>query len=55
MVGYVLNITPTVVLNTEVSNNIWFIKNVIYDHLSFFGCNGFMHDLKDKKFKLYAK
>lgn len=42
-VMHVLNLTPTIALNSEVPDKIWFGKNVKYDHLRFFGCKVFIH------------
>ena len=44
---YVLNLTPTIPLNSEVLDKIWFGKNVKYDHLRVFGCKAFVHIPKD--------
>ena len=52
---HVLNLTPTVVLNSEVPDKIWFGKNVKYDHLRIFGCKDFVHIPKDERSKLDAK
>src|SRR6266487_4225588 len=52
---HVINLTPTVVLNSEVPNKIWFGKNVKYDHLRVFGCKAFVHVPKDERSKLDAK
>ena len=54
-VVHVLNLTPTVALNSEVPDKIWFGKNVKYDHLRVFGCKAFMHIPKDERSKLDAK
>jgi hypothetical protein len=52
---HVLNLTPTVALNNEVSEKIWFGKNVKYDHLRVFGCKVFFLIPKDERSKLDAK
>nr|XP_012574906.1 uncharacterized protein LOC105852768 [Cicer arietinum] len=43
-----INLTPTVILNSEVPNKVWFGKNVKYDHLRVFGCKAFVHVPKDE-------
>ena len=37
---HVINLSPVVVLNSEMSNKIWFGKNVKYDHLSWMQSQG---------------
>ncbi|RDX95283.1 hypothetical protein CR513_22221, partial [Mucuna pruriens] len=44
-----------VVLNTEVPDNIWFDKDVKYDHLRVFCYKAFVHVLKDERSKLDMK
>lgn len=51
---YVHNLTPTLALNSEISNKTWFGKNAYYDHLRVFGCKDFVHVLKDEISKLHA-
>ena len=50
-----MNLSPDVALNSQVSNKIWFDKNVKYDHLRVFGCKAFVHVPKDERSKLDAK
>jgi len=47
--------SPAVALNGEVSDNIWFGKNVRYDHLRVFGCKAYVHVQKNERSKLDAK
>ncbi|RDX74016.1 hypothetical protein CR513_46284, partial [Mucuna pruriens] len=54
-VMHVINRNPTVALNMEVLNKIWFDKDVKYDHLRVFGCKAFMHVPKDERSKLDMK
>jgi len=54
-VMHVINLTPTVILDSEVPNKIWFGKNVSYDHLHVFDCKAFFHILRDERSKLDAK
>lgn len=55
LVMYVLIPTHIVALNSEVPDQIWFGKNVNYDHLRVFGCKAFVHVPKDEISKLDAK
>jgi len=52
---HVINLSPVVVLNSEVLSKIWFGKNVKYDHLRVFGCKAFVHVPKDERSKLDVK
>ncbi|RDX76303.1 hypothetical protein CR513_43717, partial [Mucuna pruriens] len=52
---HVINLSPAVALNTEVPNNIWFGKDVNYDHLRVYGCKAFVHVPKDERSKLNMK
>ncbi|RDX79846.1 hypothetical protein CR513_39688, partial [Mucuna pruriens] len=52
---HVINLIPTVALNTEVSDKIWFGKDVKYDHLRVFSCKAFVHVPKDERSKLDTK
>ncbi|RDX71970.1 hypothetical protein CR513_48611, partial [Mucuna pruriens] len=52
---HVINLSPTVALNTEVPDKIWFGKDVKYDHLRVFDCKAFVHVQKDERSKLDMK
>nr|KYP48956.1 Retrovirus-related Pol polyprotein from transposon TNT 1-94 [Cajanus cajan] len=52
---HVINLTPTVILNSEVPDKIWFGKNASYDHLRVFGCKAFVHIPRDERSKLDTK
>ncbi|RDX71323.1 hypothetical protein CR513_49344, partial [Mucuna pruriens] len=52
---HVINLNPTVALNTEVLDKIWFSKDVKYDHLRVFGCKVCTHVQKDERSKLDMK
>nr|KYP49351.1 Retrovirus-related Pol polyprotein from transposon TNT 1-94 [Cajanus cajan] len=52
---HVINLTSTVILNSEVLDKIWFDKNASYDHLRVFGCKVFVHIPRDERSKLDAK
>ena len=52
---HVINLSPVVVLSSEVPNKIWSGKNVKYDHLGVFGCKAFVHVPKDERSKSDAK
>ena len=38
-IAYVINLSPTVALQGDVPNRVWYGKNVSYDHLRVFGVN----------------
>jgi len=46
-VAHVINLSPDVVLQTDVPNRVWYGKNVSYSHLCVFGCKAFVHVPKD--------
>jgi len=52
---HVINLTLTMILDSEVPNKIWFGKNVSYDHLLVFDCKAFVHIPRDERCKLDAK
>nr|KYP70934.1 Retrovirus-related Pol polyprotein from transposon TNT 1-94 [Cajanus cajan] len=52
---HVINLTPTVILDSEVPDKIWFGKNASYDYLRVFGCKAFVHVPKDERSKLDTK
>nr|KYP47622.1 Retrovirus-related Pol polyprotein from transposon TNT 1-94 [Cajanus cajan] len=52
---HVINLTPTVILDSEVPDKIWFGKNASYDYLHVFGCKAFVHVPKDERSKLDTK
>nr|KYP55888.1 Retrovirus-related Pol polyprotein from transposon TNT 1-94 [Cajanus cajan] len=54
-VVHVINLSPTVALNTELPDKTWFGKNVSYDYLRVFGCKIFVHVPKDERSKLHPK
>lgn len=54
-VVHVLNLTPCILLHSEVPNIIWPGKNISYDHLRVFGCKTFVHVPNDEISKLDAK
>ncbi|WVZ06448.1 hypothetical protein V8G54_019794 [Vigna mungo] len=54
-VVHVINLSPTVALNSEVPDKIWFGKNFTYDHLRVFGFKAFVHVPKDERSKLDVK
>ncbi|RDY00403.1 hypothetical protein CR513_16424, partial [Mucuna pruriens] len=51
----VINLSPTVALNTEVLDKIWFGKDVKYDHLRVFDYKAFVDVSKDERSKLDMK
>ena len=54
-VAHVINLSPSVPLQGDVSNKVWFGKDVSYSHLRVFGCKAFVHVPKDGRSKLDAK
>jgi len=52
---HVINLSPTVTLDGNVLDNVWFGKNVSYDHLHVFGCKAFVHVPKGERSKLGMK
>ncbi|KAK8564767.1 hypothetical protein V6N12_058349 [Hibiscus sabdariffa] len=55
MVAHVINLSPSVPLQGDVLDKVWFGKDVSYDHLRVIGCKVFVHVLKDERSKLDAK
>ncbi|XP_057968572.1 subtilisin-like serine-protease S [Malania oleifera] len=51
-VAHVINLSPTVVLQIDAVDRIWYVKDVSYDHLRVFGSKAFVHVPKDDRFKL---
>ena len=54
-IAYVINLSPTVALQGDVPNRVWYGKNVSYDHLRVFGCKCFVHIPKNERSKLDVK
>ncbi|RDX66523.1 hypothetical protein CR513_54698, partial [Mucuna pruriens] len=52
---HVTNLSPRVALNIEMSNKIWFGKDVKYDYLRVFNCKAFVHVPKHERSKLDMK
>ncbi|KAL6315899.1 hypothetical protein AAG906_013243 [Vitis piasezkii] len=55
IVVHVLNLTPCVPLEFDVSDRIWSDNEISYDHLHVFQCKAFVHIPKDERSKLDAK
>ena len=53
--AHVIDLSPAVVLQSDVPNRVWYGKDVSCDHLRLFGCKVFVHVLKDERSKLDAK
>ena len=49
---YLINRSPSVPLNDDVSQRVWTGRNVSYQHLRVFGCLAYMHVAKDQRSKL---
>ena len=52
---HVINLSPSVPLDSDVPNRVLFGKDVFYDHLRVFGCNAYVHIPKDERSKLDSK
>ena len=52
---YLINISPSVPLDFDISKRVWSGKDVPYSHLKVFGCKAFMHVLKEQRSKLNDK
>ena len=52
---HVINLSPTVALQGDVPNKIWYGKDVSYDHLRVFDCKAFVHVPKHERSKLDSK
>ena len=52
---YLINRSPIVPLDFDISQRVWTGKDVSYSHLKVFGCKSFMHVLKEQRLKLDDK
>ena len=52
---YLINRSPIVPLNFDISQRVWTGKDVSYSHLKVFGCKSFMHVPKEQRSKLDDK
>ncbi|GAA0147899.1 hypothetical protein LIER_07488 [Lithospermum erythrorhizon] len=52
---YVINLSPTTVLEGKVPDEVWFGKKISYNHLRVFGCKAFLHMIKYEISKLDNK
>ena len=52
---YLINISPSVLLNFDIPQRVWIGKDVPYSHLKVFGCKAFMHVPKGQRLKLDDK
>ena len=52
---YIINRSPTTALDGGIPEEVWTGKKVNYSHLKFFGCEAFVHTLKEKRTKLDNK
>lgn len=53
--SYLINLSPSVPLEGDVSKQVWRKKDVSYKHLQVFGCKAFMHIPKELRSKLDDK
>ena len=54
-VAHVINLTPTIALEGDVPDKVWYGRDVSYDHLRVFGCKCFVHVPKNERSKLDTK
>ena len=54
-VAHVINLSNVFALQSDVPNNVWYRKDISYDHFRIFGCKAFVHVPKDERSKLDAK
>jgi len=54
-VAHVTNLSPIVVLQTDVLDKVWYGKDVSYSHLRVFRYKAFVHVPKDERSRLDAK
>ena len=52
---YLINRSPSVSLDFDISQRVWTGKDVSYSHLKVFGCKTFMHVPKQQRLKLNDK
>ena len=50
-----INHSPTNALDGGIPENVWFGKDSCYNHLTYFGCEAYMHIYKEKRYKLDEK
>jgi len=53
--AHVINLSTVIVLQADVSDRVWYGKDVSYSHLRVFGCKAFMNVPKDERSKLDVK
>ena len=41
--AHVINLSPTIALQSDVPNSVWYGKDISCDHLRVFGYKGFVH------------
>ena len=52
---YLINISPSVLLDFDIPQRVWTRKGVLYSHLKMFGCKAFMHVPNEQRSKLDDK
>mgnify|MGYP002776119018 CR=1 FL=1 len=52
---YLINMSPSVPLKSDVPQRMWTGKDISYQHMSVFGCLAYMHVAKDQRSKLNNK
>ena len=48
---YIINRSPSVPLEGDIPQRVWFDKEVSYQHLRVFGCLAYVHVAKDQRGK----
>lgn len=52
---YLINLSPSVSLEGDVPNRVWYNKDISFDHLKVFGCKAFVHIPQDERSKFDPK
>lgn len=55
IIAHLINLSPTISLNSDVLDRVWFSKDISYNHLHVFDCKVFMHVPKYESLKLDVK
>ena len=55
MTAYVINRSPSIPLDGDISYRVWSGKDVSYRHLRVFGCLAYVHVAKDQRGNLDPK
>jgi len=55
IIVYLINLTPSIPLDGEISEEVWYKKKASFNHLRVFRCKSFFHIPKDERKKLDVK